>query len=156
NAVVLKPDAQTPITGGFLLARAFEASGLPPGVLQVLPGAADAGEAMCSDPHIKMIAFTGSTAAGRRAGQVAGKHLKKVALELGGKNSLIILDDADLDRAASNVAWGAYLHQGQICMSTGRVIVHDKIAGALTERLVHKANHLPVGDPASGQVALGP
>jgi benzaldehyde dehydrogenase (NAD) len=67
NAVVLKPDAQTPITGGFLLARAFEASGLPAGVLQVLPGAADTGEAMCSDPHIKAIAFTGSTAAGRRA-----------------------------------------------------------------------------------------
>jgi benzaldehyde dehydrogenase (NAD) len=156
NSVVLKPDAQTPITGGFLIARAFEAAGLPSGVLQVLPGAADAGEAMCSDPHIKMIAFTGSTAAGRRVGEVAGKHLKKVALELGGKNSLIILDDADLDRAASNVAWGAYLHQGQICMSTGRVIVHEKIAGALTERLVAKANHLPVGDPASGQVALGP
>jgi benzaldehyde dehydrogenase (NAD) len=156
NAVVLKPDPQTPVTGGFFIARAFEDAGLPPGVLHVLPGAADAGEAMCTDPHIKMIAFTGSTAAGRRVGELAGKHLKKVALELGGKNSLIILDDADLDRAASNVAWGAYFHQGQICMATGRVLVHERIAAELTQRLVTKATHLPVGDPMTGQVALGP
>ena len=103
-----------------------------------------------------MIAFTGSTATGRRVGELAGKHLKKVALELGGKNSLIILEDADLDLAAKNVAWGAYLHQGQICMATGRVLVHSSIADALTQRLVEKANHLPVGDPARANVALGP
>jgi benzaldehyde dehydrogenase (NAD) len=89
-------------------------------------------------------------------GELAGKHLKKVALELGGKNSLIILEDADLDLAAKNVAWGAYLHQGQICMATGRVLVHASIADALTQRLVEKANHLPVGDPARAHVALGP
>jgi len=156
NAVVLKPDPQTAVTGGFFIARAFEDAGLPAGVLQVLPGAADAGEAMCTDPHIRMIAFTGSTAAGRRVGELAGRHLKKVALELGGKNSLIILEDADLDRAASNVAWGAYFHQGQICMATGRVLVHGSIAGELTRRLVAKAHQLPVGDPMTGQVALGP
>ena len=84
------------------------------------------------------------------------KHLKKVALELGGKNSLIILEDADLDLAAKNVAWGAYLHQGQICMATGRVLVHEEIAPALTAKMVEKATHLPVGDPAKGNVALGP
>jgi benzaldehyde dehydrogenase (NAD) len=156
NAVVLKPDLQTPLTGGFFIARAFEEAGLPAGVLQVLPGGAEAGEAMCTDPNIRMISFTGSTAAGRRVGELCGKNLKKVALELGGKNSLIILEDADLDRAASNVAWGAYLHQGQICMATGRVLVHEKIAAELTKRLVTKANHLPAGDPATGQVALGP
>jgi benzaldehyde dehydrogenase (NAD) len=103
-----------------------------------------------------MIAFTGSTATGRRVGELAGKHLKKIALELGGKNSLIILDDADLDLAAKNVAWGAYLHQGQICMATGRVLVHEKVAAALTQRVAEKARHLPVGDPARGNVALGP
>lgn len=156
NAVVLKPDPQTPVTGGFFIARAFEEAGLPRGVLHVLPGAADAGEALCTDPHVRMVTFTGSTAAGRRVGELCGKHLKKVALELGGKNSLIVLDDADLDRAASNVAWGAYFHQGQVCMSTGRVLVHEHIAAELTQRLVAKANHLPVGDPATGQVALGP
>lgn len=156
NGVVLKPDAQTPVTGGVILALAFAEAGLPGGVLQVVPGEAEAGEALCSDPNVQMISFTGSTATGRRVGELAGKHLKKVALELGGKNSLIILEDADLDLAAKNVAWGAYLHQGQICMATGRVLVHEKIADALTARLVQKAQHLPVGDPAAGNVALGP
>jgi benzaldehyde dehydrogenase (NAD) len=156
NGVVLKPDAQTPVTGGVILALAFAEAGLPKGVLQVLPGDVEAGEALCTDPNIQMISFTGSTATGRRVGELAGKHLKKVALELGGKNSLIVLEDADLDLAAKNVAWGAYLHQGQICMATGRVLVHAKIAAALTARLVEKAKHLPVGDPAAGNVALGP
>jgi len=154
--VVLKPDAQTPVTGGFLLALAFREAGLPAGVLQVLPGDVEAGEALCSDPNVQMIAFTGSTATGRRVGELAGRHLKKVSLELGGKNSLIILEDADLDLAAKNIAWGAYFHQGQICMATGRVLVHEKIAAALTQKLVEKAKHLPVGDPARGNVALGP
>jgi len=156
NAVVLKPDAQTPVTGGFMLSLALTDAKLPPGLLSVLPGRAEAGEALCTDPRVQMIAFTGSTATGRRVGELAGKHLKKVALELGGKNSLIILEDADLDLAAKNVAWGAYLHQGQICMATGRVLVHSSIADALTQRLVEKANHLPVGDPARAHVALGP
>jgi benzaldehyde dehydrogenase (NAD) len=114
------------------------------------------GEALCTDPSVQMICFTGSTATGRRVGELAGKHLKKVSLELGGKNSLIVLDDADLHLAAKNVAWGAYLHQGQICMATGRVLVHEKIADALIARLAEKANYLPVGDPAAGNVALGP
>jgi benzaldehyde dehydrogenase (NAD) len=155
NAVVLKPDLQTPVTGGVILALALQAAGLPAGVLQVLPGGVEAGEALCTDPNVAMISFTGSTATGRRVGELAGKHLKKVALELGGKNSLIVLEDADLDLAARNVAWGAYLHQGQICMATGRVLVHEKIAAALTARVVEKANHLPVGDGARG-LPLGP
>jgi benzaldehyde dehydrogenase (NAD) len=156
NGVVLKPDAQTPVTGGFFLAMAFAAAGLPEGLLHVLPGGAEAGEALCTDSNVQMISFTGSTATGRRVGELAGKHLKKVALELGGKNSLIILEDADLDLAAKNVAWGAYLHQGQICMATGRVLVQEKIASALTAKMVEKATHLPVGDPAKGNVAIGP
>ncbi|MBT9598744.1 MAG: benzaldehyde dehydrogenase [Vitreoscilla sp.] len=156
NAVVLKPDPQTPIAGGFVIARVFQEAGLPEGVLQVLPGGAEAGEALVTDPHVRMIQFTGSTAVGRRIGELCGRHLKKVSLELGGKSSLIVLDDADLDRAASNVAWGAWLHQGQICMASGRVLVHEKVAPALIERLVGKATHLPVGDPKTGQVALGP
>jgi benzaldehyde dehydrogenase (NAD) len=156
NAVVHKPDVQTPITGGFIIARAFEEGGLPKGVLHVLPGGPDAGEALVTDPNVQMISFTGSSAAGRRVGELAGKHLKKVSLELGGKNSLIVLDDADLELAASNAAFGAYLHQGQICMASGRILVQEKLAPALTAALVGKAQHLPVGDPATGQVALGP
>jgi benzaldehyde dehydrogenase (NAD) len=156
NAVILKPDPQTPVTGGFILARLFEAAGLPAGLLHVLPGGAQTGEALVSDPDVTMISFTGSTAAGRRVGELASRHLKKVTLELGGKNSTIVLDDADLDVAASCVAWSAYLHQGQICMATGNVLAHRKVARDLIERLVEKANHLPVGDPNAGQVALGP
>jgi benzaldehyde dehydrogenase (NAD) len=156
NAVVLKPDPQTPVTGGFILARLFEAAGLPAGLLHVLPGGAATGEALVSDPDITMISFTGSTAAGRKVGEMASRHLKKVTLELGGKNCTIVLDDADLDVAASSIAWSAYLHQGQICMATGSVLAHHKIARELTERLVEKAKHLPVGDPNTEQVALGP
>jgi benzaldehyde dehydrogenase (NAD) len=156
NAVVLKPDPQTPVTGGFILARLFEAAGLPAGLLHVLPGDATVGEAMIADPNIAMISFTGSTAAGRRVGELASRHLKRVTLELGGKNSTIVLDDADLDVAASSAAWGAYLHQGQICMATGTVLAQRKIARELTERLVVKAKNLPVGDPSAGPVALGP
>ncbi|WP_042812406.1 aldehyde dehydrogenase family protein, partial [Xanthomonas citri] len=84
------------------------------------------------------------------------RHLKKVSLELGGNNAVIVLDDADLDKAASAVAFGAYMHQGQICMATGRVLVHRSVAQALTQQLAEKARHLPVGDPVSGTVALGP
>lgn len=156
NTVVLKPDPQTPVTGGYLIARLFEEAGLPKDCLQVLPGGVDAGEALVTDPNVTMISFTGSTQAGRRVGELAGRHLKKVTLELGGKNRLIVLDDADVDLAASCAAWGAYLHQGQICMTTGLVLVHEKLADKLTEILVGKAQHLPVGDPASQQVALGP
>ncbi|MYM94994.1 benzaldehyde dehydrogenase [Duganella vulcania] len=156
NAVVHKPDLQTPVSGGVLIARIFEEAGLPKGVLHVLPGGAEAGQAMCSHPDIAMIAFTGSTAVGRSIGELAGRNLKKMSLELGGKNSLIILDDADPDIAAANVAWGAYLHQGQICMASGRILLQRGIAAAVIERLVAKAGQLPVGDPMSGKVALGP
>ena len=155
NSVVLKPDPRTPLTGGFIIARIFEEAELPKGVLQVLPGGAEAGEAICTDPDIAMVTFTGSSHVGRRIGELAGKHLKKVQLELGGKNAVIVLEDANLDAAASAIAFGAWFHQGQICMTTGRILVNDRIAAPLTEKLVAKAKHLPVGDPL-GQVALGP
>jgi benzaldehyde dehydrogenase (NAD) len=156
NAVLLKPDPRTPVSGGFILARAFEEAGLPPGLLHVLPGGAEAGEALVTDQQVAMVSFTGSSAVGRRIGALAGERLKKVALELGGKNSLIILDDADLDLAVSNTAWGAFLHQGQICMATGRVLVPEKLAGEFLAKLVETAERLPVGDPFRQQVALGP
>ncbi|WP_409525037.1 benzaldehyde dehydrogenase [Nitrincola sp. MINF-07-Sa-05] len=156
NAVVLKPDPRTPVSGGFIIARAFEQAGLPKGLLHVIPGGADAGESLCTDPHVRMIAFTGSTAIGRRVGELAGRHLKKVMLELGGKSPLIITEDVDLDIAASNAAWGAWFHQGQICMASGKIIVHESIAQQLIERLVAKATHLPFGNPVDGNVALGP
>lgn len=156
NAVVLKPDPRTAVCGGFVIARLFELAGLPAGLLHVLPGGVEAGAALTSDPHVAMIQFTGSTGAGRKVGEAAGRHLKKVSLELGGKNSLIVLDDADLDLALANATWGVYLHQGQICMSTGRLLVQRGIYERFLERLVSKAKRLTVGDPASATVDLGP
>jgi benzaldehyde dehydrogenase (NAD) len=156
NAVLLKPDPQTAVCGGVLLARVFEEAGLPAGLLHVLPGGADVGEAICTVPEVGMVAFTGSTAAGRKVGALCGANLKKVSLELGGKNSLIVLDDADLDAAASGAAFGSWLHQGQICMATGRILASARIADELVERLKVKAATLRVGDPAREQVALGP
>jgi benzaldehyde dehydrogenase (NAD) len=156
NAVVIKPDSRTPVTGGLMIARVFAEAGLPNGLLHVLPGDAEAGEALVVDPLVPMIAFTGSPAVGRRIGALAGQHLKKVSLELGGTNSLIILDDADLELAASNAAWGAYFHQGQICMAANRILVHESMATEFALRLVAKAVHLPVGNGTTGQVALGP
>jgi benzaldehyde dehydrogenase (NAD) len=157
NGVVIKPDVRTTISGGFAIARLFEQAGLPEGLLHVIPGEAEAGEALCSDPNIAMIQFTGSTKTGRRVGALAGGNLKRISLELGGKNSLVILEDADIEIAASNVAWGAYLHQGQICMASNRVLVHEKIYGALIAKLVETANRLPVGNPATqANTAIGP
>jgi benzaldehyde dehydrogenase (NAD) len=156
NAVIIKPDTRTPVSGGLMIASVFAQAGLPAGLLQVLPGDAEAGEALVTDPLVPMIAFTGSPAVGRRIGELAGRHLKKVSLELGGSNALVILDDADLDVAASNAAWGAFFHQGQICMASNRILVHESMAQGLIEKMVAKATHLPVGNGASGQVALGP
>jgi benzaldehyde dehydrogenase (NAD) len=155
NAVVLKPDPRTAVCGGVVLARVFEEAGLPEGLLHVLPGGADVGEALVTDPLVRVISFTGSTAAGRLVGALAGQHLKRVHLELGGNSALIVLDDADLDKAASAGAWGSFLHQGQICMTTGRHLVHEAVYDDYVSRLAAKANHLPVGNP-TGQVALGP
>jgi benzaldehyde dehydrogenase (NAD) len=156
NAVVLKPDPRTAVSGGVVIARLFELAGLPAGVLHMLPGDGATGAALTSEPHIAMIQFTGSTAAGRKVGEAAGRHLKKVSLELGGKNSLIVLDDADLDIAVSNAAWGAYLHQGQVCMAAGRLLVQRSIHDRFIQKLVAKSAGLTVGNPADGKVALGP
>lgn len=156
NAVVLKPDPRTAVCGGVVIARLFELAGLPAGVLQVLPGDGAAGAAMTSDPNIAMIQFTGSTAAGRKVGEAASRHLKKVSLELGGKNSLIVLDDADLDLAIANTAWGVYLHQGQICMSAGRVLVQRSIYERFVQQLTAKAKSLKVGNPTQEGVQIGP
>lgn len=156
NAVILKPDPRTAVSGGVTIARVFEQAGLPAGLLHVLPGGVEAGQALVGDPLVRVISFTGSTAAGRAVGEACGRLLKRAHLELGGNSALIVLDDADLDLAVSAGAWGSFLHQGQICMTTGRHLVHSSIAEEYVARLAEKADHLPVGDPAGGQVALGP
>ena len=156
NAVVLKPDPRTAVTGGFSIARILEEAGLPDGLLHVLPGGAEVGEAIIRDPAVRVVSFTGSTAVGRRVAELAGQQLKRVHLELGGNSALLILDDADLDAAVGLGAWGSWLHQGQICMTTGRHLVPESIAADYVDRLAATADVLPVGDPYADQVALGP
>ena len=156
NAVVLKPDPRTAISGGAVFARVFADAGVPAGVFQVLPGGADVGEALVVDPAVRVIAFTGSTKAGRAVGALAGQHLKRAHLELGGNSALIVMPDVDVTAAASVGAWGTFAHSGQICMATSRHLVHASIAEEYTAVLASKVEHLPVGDPFREQVALGP
>jgi benzaldehyde dehydrogenase (NAD) len=156
NAVVLKPDPRASVSGGVVIARIFEEAGLPEGLLSVLPGGLEVGEALVANPNTAVIALTGSARAGRAIARSAAASLKRVHLELGGKSALIVLDDADIDKAVSLGAWGSFLHQGQICMASGRHIVHRSLYGAYLSKLAAKAEHLPVGDPTTGKVALGP
>ena len=156
NAVILKPDPRTSVSGGVVLAEIFTRAGLPDGLLHVLPGGPGTGEAVVTEPGIRVIAFTGSTRAGRAVARLAGEHLKRVHLELGGNSALIVLPDVDVDRATSVGAFGSFIHQGQICMSASRHLVHSSIAKDYAMALAARAEHLPVGDPNKEQVALGP
>lgn len=156
NAVVLKPDPQTPVCGGAMFESVFREAGLPDGLLQVVLGGAEVGEAIVTDPNVNVVSFTGSTAAGRRVGELAGRLLRKVSLELGGNNALIVLDDADLDAAASAGAYASFQFQGQVCFATGRHIVHRSVAPAYVDALVEKATRLRLGDPFREDVDLGP
>ncbi|MEU2283363.1 aldehyde dehydrogenase family protein [Streptomyces sp. NPDC013178] len=156
NAVVLKPDPRTAVCGGLSLAAVFAEAGLPEGLLHVLPGGPETGAALVADPRVPVISFTGSTAAGRAVGEAAGRHLKRAHLELGGNSALVVLEDADLDAVISTAAWGSFFHQGQICMTTGRHLVHASLYEEYVERLAAKADSLAVGDPHRAQVHLGP
>lgn len=156
NAVLFKPDPRTAVSAGVSLIRIFQEAGLPDGVLQLLNGGIEVGEAVVSAPEVRVVSFTGSTAAGRKVGELGARHLKRTHLELGGNNALIILPGADLAKAASAGAFGSFMHQGQICMTTGRHIVHESLHDEYVKLLSEKASHLPVGDPATEQVALGP
>lgn len=156
NAVLLKPDPRTVMTGGVAFVRIFEEAGLPAGLLQLVPGGADVGEALVTDPRVRVIAFTGSTRAGRAVGELAGRHLKRAHLELGGNSAFLVREDADVDKAVNLATWGSFLHQGQICMTVGRHIVHEAVFDEYVEKLAAKAESMHVGDPAAGQVHLGP
>jgi benzaldehyde dehydrogenase (NAD) len=156
NPVVLKPSSNTAVAGGLLLARLFEEAGLPAGVLSVVTGRGSAGAAMVRDKNVAMIAFTGSTGVGRDIGAAAGGELKRFALELGGKNPLVVLADAAIELAARAGAFATFLHQGQICIAVGLHIVHESVAEAYATRLGELARDMKVGDPWREQVALGP
>jgi benzaldehyde dehydrogenase (NAD) len=156
NAVILKPDPQTPVCGGAMFEAVFREAGLPDGLLRVVVGGADVGEAIVTDPNVDVVSFTGSTAAGRRVGELAGQRLKKVSLELGGNNAFVVLDDADLEAAASAGAYASFQFQGQVCFAAGRHIVHRSVVGEYVGLLAEKAKRLRTGDPYREDVDLGP
>lgn len=156
NAVVLKPDPRTAVSGGVTIARIFEEAGLPAGVLHMLPGGGDVGSALVEHPGVRAISFTGSTTAGRAVGQIAARRFIHTHLELGGNNALIILADAELDRAVRAAMHGTFFHQGQVCMASGRHLVHASIYEEFVQRLADRTAQLTVGDPAVDDVALGP
>ena len=159
NTVVLKASEVCPRTHGAVVQALFDA-GLPPGVINLITNApedaADVVDELIAHPATRRINFTGSTKVGRIIAEKAGRHLKRVLLELGGKAPMLVLADADLDRAAAAASFGAFFHQGQICMSTERVIADRAVADALAEKLAHRARALPVGDPREASTAIGP
>ena len=160
NTVVLKPSEWSPVTGGLLWGEIFTEAGLPAGVLNVVahaPGeAGPIGEELVEHPAVRRINFTGSTATGRKLAEAAGRQLKRVVLELGGYNPLIVLADADLEYAVNATTFGAFLHQGQICMSARKIIVERPIADEFVSKLAEKTKTLKAGDPKEHDTIIGP
>jgi benzaldehyde dehydrogenase (NAD) len=159
NTVVLKASEICPRTHGAVVESLVDA-GMPPGVINLITNApedaADVVDELIAHPATRRINFTGSTKVGRIIAEKAGRHLKRVLLELGGKAPMIVLGDADLDRAAAAASFGAFFHQGQICMSTERIVVERSVADALAEKLAQRASALPIGDPREATTAIGP
>jgi aldehyde dehydrogenase (NAD+) len=157
NSVVHKPDIQVGLSGGSIIAKAFEHAGLQAGVLNViLTNPAEIGDEMLTNAHSNLISFTGSTAVGRHIGEIAGKNLKRVTLELGGNSPFVVLSDADVDRAVDAAIFGKFIHQGQICMIINRFIVHKDKYDEFVQKFVERAKALPCGDPSDPKTVIGP
>ena len=158
NTVVLKASEMCPGTHR-LIGTLFREAGFPPGVVNVVTNAPrDAGavvEALIAHPAVRRVNFTGSSRVGKIIARTCAEHLKPVLLELGGKSPLVVLDDADLDEAVAAAAFGAFANQGQICMSTERIVVDEKVADDFVARFAAKAKSLSVGDPREGKAVLG-
>ena len=157
--MVAKPALDTPITGRLLIAKIFEEARLPQGLLNIVNGPTDQiGDALTLHPIPKMISFTGSSPVGRRIGSLVmtAPQIKRVALELGGNNPSVVLDDADLDLAVRTNVLGRFLHQGQICMSTNRIIVDAKVYDEFVDHFVEHVKALKYGDPKDRSVTIGP
>jgi aldehyde dehydrogenase (NAD+) len=156
NAVILKPASDTPLLA-LKLAEVLHEAGLPAGVLNVLTGPGGSlGDALASHKRINMISLTGSTEVGRHVAEICGRDLRRCALELGGKNAIVVLEDADLNLAVEGVAWGAFGTTGQRCTATSRVIVQKAVLQPFLERLVAAAEKLRIGDGLDPQIDMGP
>ncbi len=160
NTIVLKPSEETPYMGGLFFAEVMEEAGVPPGAFNVVTcsrgAVGEVGDEMMDNPLVKGVAFTGSTAVGRRIAAKCGAHLKKCCIELGGKDSLIVLEDADMERAAAAANFGAFMHQGQICMSVEKVLVQESVHETFLRLFADRASKLKVGDVADKSNVIGP
>ena len=157
NGVVVKPDRQTFISGGLVIAKLLEEVGLPKGLFNVtVADSSEVGDAFIEHTIPRVVYFTGSTASGRRISEVCGKNLKKAVLELGGNNVMIVLDDADVEQAASAALLGKFLHQGQVCMSLNRIIVHQKVYDQFIEAFTQKSAYIKTGNPGEPDTFVGP
>ncbi|MEZ4391818.1 MAG: aldehyde dehydrogenase family protein [Polyangiales bacterium] len=156
NTMVWKPAEESPESGA-MFAEALLDAGLPQGVLNVVHGLGEeVGEALVEHPDTAVLAFTGSTEVGKRIAEVGGRRLKRVSLELGGKNPVVVMPDADLDLAVDGILWGAFGTAGQRCTATSRVICVGDVKSRLLPRLVARAQALKVGDPLDPSVEVGP
>lgn len=156
NTFVLKPSEETPVSG-LKIAEIFHEAQLPPGVLNVVTGAAsEVGDVLLTDPRVRMITFTGSTKVGRLIAVEAAKSLKKFTLEMGGKNPLVVLRDADVDYAVRAGCFGIYFHQGQVCMANSRIIVEAPVYEEFCEKFAARTKTYKVGDPHDPQTVIGP
>ena len=156
NSFILKPASDTPLSG-IIIAECFEAGGLPKGVLSVLPGSGSVvGNMLVTHPNIDMVTFTGSTEVGQSIAVAAAENFKRCTLEMGGKNPIIILKDCNIDEAVRIAAFGAYFHQGQICMAGARIIVEAEIYDEFCEKLKAKVSSLKMGNPQDEDTIIGP
>ncbi len=156
NTVVIKPAEDTPIST-YNLVEALMEAGLPPGVINIVTGyGPSAGQPIVEHADVPVVSFTGSTATGRQVNKLAADKIKRVSLELGGKNPLIVMDDADLDLVMDGALWGAFGTTGQRCTATSRLIVHRAVLNELTERLVNRARTLRVGNGLHADTEMGP
>ena len=160
NTVILKPSEEAPVAAGLVIAEILEEAGFPAGVCSVIThragGAIPLADEFFERPEVRAINFTGSTAVGRHLAERAAHHIKKIVLELGGFNPMMVLADANLENAVETAAFGAFFHQGQICMNTRKVIVEAPLYDEFLERLAVKARTLTVGDPRDPASTLGP
>ncbi|WP_335999919.1 aldehyde dehydrogenase family protein [Halorientalis halophila] len=156
NGVVIKPASDTPVTSGLVIAKLFELAGAPPGLVNVVPGrGSEIGDRVAGHPDVDVVAFTGSTDVGRQVAKQAVDTLAFPAMELGGNGPNVVLEDADLENALSGSAFGTFSHQGQVCISINRHLVHESIYDEFVAGMVEKAELLPKGSAHEGNI-VGP
>ena len=156
NTVILKPAEDTPHTAVKFL-EILDAAGVPPGTVNLIHGRGEeVGAALVRHPEVRLVSFTGSAAVGREIASVCGRSLKRVSLELGGKNAQIVMDDADLELALEGALWGAFGTTGQRCTATSRLILHRDVKKKMTDMLVARAEKITIGDGLDESVEMGP